>query len=522
LQDAREGLATTPSALPATPRSGHAATPRAPASEPVRSGPWVAAGLFVFAAVWLSYLAHDSLAPPMDNIEQMTWVRSLEWGYYKHPPLPTWLVWLPVRLFGLSAWTGYLLGAACTLAALGSMWHLLTRLRGEAYAAVALLAALCITYYNGRLYYYNHNVVLLLLSAASATLCWQAFATRRLRWWIGLGFALGLGALAKYQVAVTIASVLAFAAQQRAWRDPTHRLGALLAGLIGLLLFAPHVEWLRTHDFGPIRYAIESSLGARLEHIDRVTESAHWLLDQVFNRALPALLLLAVAARSRDASRPPSSAVSNRNDPARALLLSWGLVPLLFMPLVGVLVGADLQLHWGTSFLLFAVPAAMEFLPRERWRRVDWQRTLGAFVVIQGLLLALGHATSPHGPVSLREHHWRAFDAAGLAERVAGPARSELGGPVRVVISPAAKAGALALLLPERPLVLIDGRYDRSPWVAPDLVRRCGALELGSTSVLAVGQAVGSEFPGLAWHVRRRDPAAAPCPRSIDPPATRG
>jgi 4-amino-4-deoxy-L-arabinose transferase-like glycosyltransferase len=516
LQDAREGLATTPSALPTTPRSAHAATHTAPLSEPVRSGLWVAAGLLVFAAVWLSYLAHDSLAPPTDDIEQLTWVRSLEWGYYKHPPLPTWLVWLPVRLFGLSAWTAYLLGAACTLAALGSMWHLLTRLRGETYAAVALLAALCITYYNGRLYYYNHNVVLMLLSAASATLCWQAFVTRRLRWWIGLGFALGLGALAKYQVAVTIASVLVFAAHQRAWRDPTHRLGALLACLIGSLLFAPHVEWLRTHDLAPIRYAIESSLGARFTLSHRVAESAHWLLDQVFNRALPALLLLAVAARSCAASLPPSSAAS-RNDPARALLLSWGLVPLLFMPLVGMLVGADLQMHWGTPFLLFAVPAAMEFLPREYWRRVDWRRTFAAFVIIQGLLLAIGHATSPHGPVALRERHWRAFDAAGLAERVAGTARSELGGPVRVVIGPAAQAGALALVLPERPLVLINGRYDRSPWVAPDLVQRCGALELGSTAGLAAGRPVGSEFPGLAWRVRRRDPAAAPCPRSIDP-----
>jgi Dolichyl-phosphate-mannose-protein mannosyltransferase len=506
------------SCMAAAPLTASTARPFGPplpsaetAFEPAPSGPWVALGLLIFAAVWLPLLAFNSLAPPVDNIEQLTWVRSLEWGYYKHPPLPTWLIWLPVRWFGLSAWTGYVMGAACTLGALGLMWNLLARLRGQTYALVALLAALCITCYNDRLYYYNHEVVLLLLSTASATLCWQAFATRRLRWWLGLGLVLGLGALAKYQIAVTVVSLLVFAAHQRAWRDATHRRGAVLACGVALVVFAPHVAWLRTHDFAPIGYAIESSLGAQLGPLGRVAKSLHWLLDQMFNRGLPALLLLAFVAHSQ---RSPTSLSPDvkQSDPARSLLLSWGLVPLLFMPLTGVLVGADLQLHWGSPFLLFAVPASMELCPRVHWSRVDWRGACGAFLVLQGLLLTLNHVTSPRGPMSLRDHHWRAFDAAALAERIAASARQELGGPIRVVGGPAAMSGALALQLPERPLVLIDGRLDRSPWLAPDLVQRCGALQIGSTKELAGGRPFGAAFPTLAWNIIKRDPAAAPCP----------
>jgi 4-amino-4-deoxy-L-arabinose transferase-like glycosyltransferase len=479
--------------------------------EPAPPGSRVALGLLIFAAVWLPLLAFNSLAPPVDNIEQLTWVRSLEWGYYKHPPLPTWLIWLPVRWLGLSAWTGYVMGAACTLGALGLMWHLLARLRGRTYALVALLAALCITCYNNRLYYYNHEVVLLLLSTASATLCWQAFATRRLRWWLGLGLVLGLGALAKYQIAVTVVSVLVFAAHQHAWRDATHRRGALLAGGVALVVFAPHVAWLRMHDFAPIGYAIESSLGAQLGPLGRIAKPLHWLLDQTLNRGLPALLLLAFVAHSQ---RLPTSLSpdTRQSDPVRSLLLSWGLVPLLFMALLGVLLGANLQLHWGSPFLLFAVPASMELCRRVEWNRVDWRRAFGAFLVLQGLLLTLNHVTSPRGPMSLRDHHWRAFDAAALAARVAASARQELGGPIRVVSGPAALSGALALQLPERPLVLIDGRHDRSPWLAPDLVQRCGALQIGSTKELAAGRPIGAAFPTLAWNLIERDPAAAPCP----------
>src|SRR4249920_2024958 len=131
--------------------------------EQQRTPAYVIAGLLAFAFVWLLHLGQTSFAAPVDNIEQLVWVRSLEWGYYKHPPLPTWLLWLPVKIFGLTPWTTYVLGAALTLTALGLFWGFLARLRGQAYASVALAAAACITFYNGRLTYYNHNVVLLLV-----------------------------------------------------------------------------------------------------------------------------------------------------------------------------------------------------------------------------------------------------------------------------------------------------------------------------------------------------------------------
>src|SRR5438132_872900 len=116
----------------------------------------VALGLLLFAAVWLSHLSYTSLSPPADNIEQLTWLHSLEWGYYKHPPLPTWLIWVPAQLFGGHAWTSYAAGAAFTLGSVGLLWYLLSQLRGRRHATLSLLAVLCITYYNERLYYYNH------------------------------------------------------------------------------------------------------------------------------------------------------------------------------------------------------------------------------------------------------------------------------------------------------------------------------------------------------------------------------
>lgn len=481
------------------------------------SGWLVAVGLLLFGVVWLANLAYTSLSPPVDSIEQLIWVRALEWGYYKHPPLPTWLIWLPVQLFGLSAWTSSVLGATLTLGSMGILWRLLAKMRGSLYATVALLAVLSVTYYNGRLYYYNHNIVLMLASTASAALCWQAYSTRQLRWWAGLGLALGLGALSKYQIAITVVSLLVFFFHQRAWRDPAHRLGLLVATLIALLVFTPHIEWLRSHDFEPIHYAFDTSLGIDLTLAHRITWSIHWLVDQLLNRALPALLVLAAALylpskARRPALRPGAATAAPRGDPARALLLSWGVVPFVFMPLLGVLFGSDLQLQWGTAFLLFTVPAIMEIVPRRRWDRVDLGSALKAFLAVQALLLVLSVITSPRGPASLRDHHWRTFDSGELAAIVAGPARDALGGPIRVLIGSTADAGALALQLPEHPVVLIDGSFDHSPWVKPDVLERCGAVQLGSMTEMADATPVGPAFPGLAWRVVKPEAGAGLCP----------
>lgn len=495
----------------------------------------VGIGMAVFALAWLWLSDRAVLAPPTDNIEQLIWVRSLEWGYYKHPPLPTWLLWPVVQVLGWSAWTTYLLGAACTLGAFALMWGLLRGMRGEAYAATAALAGLCVTFYNGRLYFYNHEIVLIPLVAGCAAACWKAYSTRRIGWWILLGACLGLGALAKYQMAVAGLAVMLFWLSQKAWRDAMHVFGLQVAGLTALAVFAPHLIWLIGHDFEPLQYAMASSLAAGLSWGARIHEVVNWWGDQLLNRALPAwvflmaLWLLGRRARRADAGLAMATAQTAVASPApiaavasalatptvpasgagRALLLSFGLTPLAFVSVMTLISGAHIQLHWGTPFLLFIVPAVMEMV-RGSWsasfrpRQAAW-----VFIVIQLLLMARVELTSPTGAGLLRRAtDWRYFDAQALADALHAPAVAKLGGPVQVISGSWAESGALALRLPERPLVLIDGQFQFSPWVRADLVADCGALELQRAKTPPEGFGpVGPAFPLLYWRVRR--PTAA-------------
>lgn len=464
----------------------------------------------LFASTWIGALVISSASPPADNIEQILWVQSLQWGYYKHPPIPTWLFWIVVQLFGRTVGASYLAAVLTNFASLAVFWHLMRRLRGQHFATTALLAGLCITYYNLRFTTYNHNTVLMLVSTASAALCWQACTTRKMAWWIGLGVMLGIGLLTKYQIAVTMASVLAFWLHQKGWKSAALRRGLLVACLIALVLFVPHLQWLRRHDFGPVGYAIESSLGAGLSLPSRLIDALNWLGDQCLNRALPAWILLAsILVRHRRLAMVQTDASlkvalprpTHHADSTHAFLMCWGLVPLVFMPLVGLLAGSQLHRPWGTPFLLFAVPVVMDLLrSRIRWDSIPLAHVAVPFMIIQTAMLLLSIATSPVGPTRLHDHHWRSFDSISMARQIEPALHTALAGKaIAAIDGPQLLAGVLALQLPGQPAVLIDGSLDRSPWLSAATLASGPTLHIHSGSPRAGDQAVGTAYPDIFW-----------------------
>jgi hypothetical protein len=54
-------------------------------------------------------------------------------------------------------------------------------------------------------------------------------------------------------------------------------------------------------------------------------------------------------------------------------------------------------------------------------------------------------------------------------------------GPIRLVLGPDWEAGAIALYVPEHPVVLPNADWRQAPWIDPDLMARCGALVIGRT-----------------------------------------
>lgn len=475
--------------------------------------------LMAFVTIWLLQLGLVALTAPVDNLEQLIWQRSLEWGYYKHPPLPTWLAGLAVQITGLNAWTSYLLGGLLSLVALYLWWLTMAQTHSKKWATIALLLGVSSSYLSGRINYYNHNIVLLACIMLAVYAHWKAISEQSWKWWGLLGFALGLGALSKYQIALILVPIVGMWLYDKAWKNKDYTLGLIFAAIISMLMVLPHFIWLVQHQFPPMQYALESSLGKNLNYLQRLTTSLSWMLDQVFNRGIGSciiLLTIVIVQRKKNQNNTThtnSEVLSKQQKKAKIFWMMWGFIPFAIMLAMGLFGGVEQQLHWGTPFLPLLVSGVMVLWPSHYFENVKTKPIWIVFFVVQILLLLQSQLTSAFGWGHLKNTHWRTYPSQQVTNLIAPTARQEMQQPIRIIAGTRAEAGAIALLMPERPLVLLENNLSTSPWIKAAMLSDCGYLELRTSNQKLSGfHAVGEPVPELYWRVQKGlKPDAAHC-----------
>ena len=150
--------------------------------------------------VWTLPMAALHPTLPWDNVEELFWAGSFEWGYAKHPPLPSWLMGVLIRLAGRQTWLTYAAGVACGAGALYILWRWSLELVHPARAALALVLGSLVAYHVQRAIIYNHNTVQLLPLAGYWWMLWRVLhaPSSKYRDWIWLGVFAALSMLTKY------------------------------------------------------------------------------------------------------------------------------------------------------------------------------------------------------------------------------------------------------------------------------------------------------------------------------------
>ena len=222
--------------------------------QPVESKSWRGFGLFLMAyfLVWSITPSFLASSVPFDVSEGINWGSEWQWGYYKHPPLSSWILYSFYQLFGHVG--PYLLSQLSVLLTLVLIYQLGKKIWSPTTALIGSALTLAVLYYTYPSLEFNHNVAQFPIWAGLYLAFYQSMTQNRLRDWILLGVIGGLGMLTKYTVIFLLIPMAFYLMLPRQWpllKQPK----PWIAAFVMLAIFAPHLYWLATHDWLPLSYA---------------------------------------------------------------------------------------------------------------------------------------------------------------------------------------------------------------------------------------------------------------------------
>lgn len=437
--------------------------------------------------LWSTLTGISHSAPDWDNMEEMVWGSSLEWGYYKHPPLPSWVMHGMIALSGHPIWLTFFTGQLSVVLALFFVWKLgcefsftpAAQSKQSGYALIAILLTSLIAYFTVRGVMNNHNTMQLWSIAGAIWMFYRATRHQRLADWAWLGMFCGFAMLTKYSALIQFFCFFVYLIWTGKLKQKSTWQGIAIATLIFLLLMAPHVFWLvqqGQHGSGsPLNYA-GNSLVKPLERIDQLITVREFVVTNIGRIAPMLIALVLLVFLSRNKSNAPSTKrptiASQLDSSDRLFLLIIGISPLVFTLLFALIFKVPLTAHWAATFFLPFGFFSWWFLSDTNLLR----RTIFVVIILQ-VISSVGFSIA-RGPLS---------QATGRSTRSTYPGlevSSQLlsiwnrynSTPLTLIAGDTWIAGNIAMHAKHKIQVLIDGDYSKSPWVKPDANYACGML----------------------------------------------
>lgn len=307
--------------------------------------------------------------------------RTLQIGYFDHPPLSWWLTWGAAHLFGSEA--GWAVRLPFELLFAASSWALyrLTEdmfdARAGLWAVLLLNLAPVFGVTTATWVLPDGPLIPMLLGAAWCLRRAIADVARAAwGWWLGAGVCSGFALLSKYSAALVIGGAVLFlltTPRQRRWLA---RPQPYLAGIVTLILFLPVIVWNDTHGWASFAFQGGRATGAEW-HPARpfitLGGEALYVLPWIW-----ALLIGVTIAAFRRGSADE-----------RRWFLAWlGVIPIVLFAVVSAWSPHRIFFHWAAPGYLMTMPMAGDWLARHaraRWLR----RTTAATAALVLVLLAL-------------------------------------------------------------------------------------------------------------------------------------
>lgn len=431
---------------------------------PPRTARRIIAALAVYFVLWALLPPVLTASYPLDVVEGIYWGREGEWGYYKHPPLSSWVLYAFARVFGVFG--PFVLSQLAVALTLWLVYRLGRAVLGRERALLGTVLLLGVFYYTWPSLEFNHNIAQLPVWAAIIYSLYRALQHDRLRDWLLFGALAGAGMLVKYSVAILLATVVLYSLathHRRLWLTPRPWLALALAAAV----FASNVYWLWAHEWLPFAYAQQRAAEAGGDGGSRWA-ALGFLGTQLANHA--PLLLVLLGCRCWRFSRP------HMNE-GWVFLLFMGLGPALLATVLGLVSGMGLRDMWGMPMWNLSGLLVAGLLPAARLPQL-YPRLL------KGMAAWLAAATVLMAAYVQWGGQWRNkpsrtdWPQAALAREVQQVWAQHCSCPLDSVSGDYWLAGMAATAQPHIPSVMIGGNPAYSPWMSAERLAQHGTLVL--------------------------------------------
>ncbi len=205
--------------------------------------------ILALGVVIVHALANGQYGFHRDELDILINARRLDWGYVSYPPLTPFLARIGLLLFdtslqGLRLFSA--IGQGIVVLLVSGMVHDLGGKRpAQILAALAVVISPAALTAGTLLQYMSFDYLWWVLLSFCLL---RLIKTEDRRWWLGVGFAIGLGMMTKYTILFFVAGLVVAVLLTGLRRDLRSRwlwIGAALA----LLIFLPNLVWQIQHEF---------------------------------------------------------------------------------------------------------------------------------------------------------------------------------------------------------------------------------------------------------------------------------
>ena len=217
---------------------------------------WPGLGIALAVSLFALRLVYLGALPVLPQ-EAYYWnyAQHLSPGYLDHPPLVAATIYSGEFLFGHNFW-GSRIGAFIYGLAFIVIFYRFARLQVEKNTALVASALALL------LPYFFMGSGFLITPDASLTLAWvmalyffyRILVNNEHRAWYGVGFAMGIGLLSKYTIALLAPAALLFILFDPQARRQLLRKEPYIAVIISILVFSPVIYWNATHNWASFEF----------------------------------------------------------------------------------------------------------------------------------------------------------------------------------------------------------------------------------------------------------------------------